>query len=521
MMTEWRLGPAAGHPEGESTLHFIDVTIVVAYSLIMMGLGLWGGRRQKSPEDFFLAGHGVGRWTIVISTFACLFSGISFLGTAGWLKSMALVPFTANMVSIFVAAVLVNAFLMPHFYKLRITSIYDFLQSRYDFRVRLVVTLIFQASRALWIGGMLYIPALMFETLTGIPSVWWIIFMTALGLFVCFWGGLRSVMLTDLIQFAIMIVAMASIVFIGLRAVGWDVAAAWDSGRQLGITKSVVWDFSPFEMSTLFFFVYLVLVNTAGYGSDQVGLQRYLSAKSLKEARQSVYLTPVLTFLAVVLLYVASFLVIVYFQEHPQSWSSELKPDQYVPQFVKVAMPTGLAGLMIAAVLSATISSFAGGVLSLTTVTMEDFLKGYYEEGSEARYLRHSRCVAIAWCLVAFCLTFLAANFESIVGYILDVAGPLQGVILAVFLLGIYSKSSTPAGALTGAIMGVTLGNVLRVVPFTVGGQQKSLHFTVFTVIAFLATIVFAYIGDYVARRIARGRETSYDPRHGNKPEEE
>ena len=368
---------------------------------------------------------------------------------------------------------------------------------------------------------MLYIPALMFETLTGIPSVWWIILMTGLGLFVCFCGGLRSVMLTDLIQFTIMIVAMAAIVYIGLRAVGWDVAAAWESGRQLGITKSVVWEFSPFDTSTLFFFVYLVLVVTAGYGSDQVGLQRYLSAKSLKEARQSVYLTPVLTFLAVVLLYAASFLVIVYFQENPESWSSKLKPDQYVPQFVKVAMPIGLAGLVIAAVLSATISSFAGGVLSLTTVTMEDFFKRYYEEGSEARYLRHSRYIAVAWSLVAFCLTFLAARFESIVGYILTVAGPLQGVILAVFLLGIYSKSSTPTGVLTGAIMGVTLGNVLGVVSFTVGGEQKSLHFTVFTVIAFLATIVFAYIGDDVAKRIARGRGTSNEPPHGNEPEEE
>ncbi len=483
----------------------------------MMGLGIWGGRRHTSSEDFFLAGHGAGRWTIVISTYACLCSGISFLGTAGFLKSTALVPFTPNMVSIFVAAALVNAFLMPHFYKLRITSIYDFLESRYNRNVRLIVALLFLATKALWIGAMLYIPALMFDTLTGIPTVWWIVFMTALGLLVCFCGGLRSIMLTDFLQFTIMIVAMAAMAFIGLRAADWDIPAAWTSGRQLGITQSVVWDFSPFATSTFFFFLYMVIVNTAGYGSDQVGLQRYLSAKSLKEARQSVYLTPVVTFLAVVQLYAASFLVIVYFDKNPELWSPGLKGDQYIANFVKVAMPIGLRGLMIAAVLSATVSSFAGGVLSLTTVTMEDFLKRYYKQRSEARYLRGSRYVTIAWCFVAFCLTFLAARFESIVEYILDVGGPLQGVILAVFLLGIYSKSSTPAGAFTGAIMGIILGNVLRVIPFAVGGEQKSLHFTVFTIIAFLATIVFAYLGDSVAKRTARG----YDPRHDNEPEKE
>ena len=490
-------------------MYSVDVIVIVAYFLAMMGLGIWGGRRQKSSEDFFLAGHGAGRWPIVISTFACLFSGISFLGTAGWLKSAALIPLTANMVSIFVVAVLVNAFLMPHFYKLRIVSIYDFLESRYNRSVRLVVSLLFQANKALWIGGMLYIPALMFETLTGIPSFWWIICMTALGLFICFCGGLRSIMLTDLIQFTIMIVAMASIFIVGLRATGWDLPAAWDSGRQLGITKAVAWDFSPFASSTFFFFVYMVLVNTAGYGSDQVGLQRYLSAKSLKEARRSVYLTPFVTFLAVVLLYAASFLVIVYFQTNGDPGSTDLKGDQYIAQFVKVAMPIGLGGLIIAAVLSATISSFAGGVLSLTTVTMEDFLRRFYPEGSEVRYLRHCRYITIAWCVVAFALTFLAARFESIVHYILDLGGPLQGVILAVFLLGIYSKSSTPTGALFGAIMGVTLGNVLRVVRFTVAGEEKSLHFTLYTVFAFLAVFVFTYVGDYLAKRILPRREAA------------
>jgi SSS family transporter len=478
------------------------VLIVVAYFLIMTGLGAWGARRQKSSEDFFLAGHGSGRWTIVISTFACLFSGISFLGTAGWLRSQALIPFIANMASLFIAATLINTFLLPHFYKLRITSIYDFLESRYNVAVRLVVALLFQVLKALWIGGMLYIPGLMFETLTGIPSVWWIILMAALGLFVCFSGGLRSVMLTDLIQFTIMIVALAAIVYIGLQAVQWDIGAAWDTGRELGITKATAWDFSPFATSTAFFLAYMVLVNTAAYGSDQVGLQRYLSAKSLQEARKSVYLTPVLTFLAVVLLYVASFLVVVYFERKPELWSAELKLDQYLPQFVKVAMPIGLSGLMIAAVLSASISSFAGGVLSLTTVTMEDFLKRYYPKGSDARYLRDSRYVTIAWCCVAFYLTFFAARFESIVRYILDVGGPLQAVILGVFLLGIYAKSSTSAGVFIGAIMGAIVGNVLRVVPFTFGSEQKSLHFTVFTVVAFLATIVFARAADFVVKRI-------------------
>jgi SSS family transporter len=494
---------------GESALHVVDIIVIVAYFLTMMALGIWGGRRQTSSEDFLLAGHGAGRWPIVISTFACLFSGISFLGTAGWLKSTALVPLTANMVSIFVVAVLVNAFLMPHFYNLRITSIYDFLETRYNRRVRLIVSFLFQANKALWIGGLLYIPALMFETLTGIPSLWWIICMTALGLFICFCGGLRSIMLTDLIQFTIMIVAMASIFFIGLRAAGWDIPAAWDSGRQLGITKAVAWGISPFSTTTFFFLIYMILINTAGYGSDQVGLQRYLSAKSLKEARKSVYLTPMVTFFAVVLLYAASFLVIVYFQTEGDPGSTELRGDQYIAQFVKVAMPVGLSGLIIAAVLSATISSFAGGVLSLTTATMEDFLRRLYPEGSDARYLRHCRYVTVAWCLVAFALTFLAARFESIVRYVLDLGGPLHGVILAVFLLGIYSKSSTSAGALFGAIMGVTLGNVLRVVRFTIGGEQKTLHFTLLTVIAFLAVIFFACVGDYVARRIVRGRETS------------
>jgi len=474
-------------------LQALDLVVIAGYFLAVAAVSWYVSRGGNTAEEFLLAGRRAGRIMIAISTLACSFSAISFVGITGWVRDQGMVGFIGDS-GILIGSLFIAAFLIPLYYRRGVVSIYETLETRYHRSVRLLVAALSQLLRVSWLAGLLYAPALMFETITGISVGYWICFMALIGIVSAISGGLKSVMYVDLIQFGVMIVAIVYLILLSCSLLDWDLGMIWRTASEAGVTNFIEIDFNPFEVSTLYYVFGVSLITVSGFGADQMGAQRFLSARDVRQSQQSVLIFPLITISFVFLFYMGAMLTSVYFHVRPELAAGLEKADQYLPQFIKVAMPAGFVGLMIAAVMAASVSSFAGGVISLVTITMEGYLKAFYQGKGERRLLRDTRLVTLAWCLVGVVLSFYVLRLGTVIEWILMVGGYFGGIILAVFLLALYTRTTTTRGVLAGAICGLVITAVAARYNFGTPAEPLRLNLFLYPPIGLASTWVLAFL---------------------------
>ncbi len=440
--------------------HFswLDYTIFGGYLAASVGVGLFSARGAKSLGDYFLAGRGMNSALVAMSILAALFSGISYLaGPADVYKNG--FGFAYAVLAFFIATPFTAIWMMPKFYQSRFFTAYQFLEERFSLSVRLLASGFFIFRVALWLAAATYAPALALEKVTGLPL--WITILASGTLTTLYTalGGMRAVIWTDVMQLIVLFGGQLMIVLVALGKIPGGLGGVWDTaladGRMdLSLSFSVSERINLWSVLLAAAFLHLVQMST-----DQVSVQRYLSAGSLREAQRSLWIKLWFILPVLVLFYGTGLVLYAFYKTHGDPLAAGLiaKEDQILPYFVVTQLPAGLPGLLIAAIYAASMSTISAGLNSLASATVVDFKQRLSKapEGTQAQQVGNARWITVVYGIIVMALAFAVSVMPgNLVESVNTIIGLIGGPLLGLFFLGMFTQRANTRGALIGCFVG-------------------------------------------------------------------
>jgi sodium-coupled monocarboxylate transporter 8/12 len=325
--------------------------------------------------------------------------------------------------------------------------------------VRLLASGLFIFRVSLWLAAATYAPALALEKVTGLPLWVTILASGVLTTLYTALGGMRAVIWTDVMQLIVLFGGQLLIVLVALNKIPGGLGGVWDTAVADG-RMDVSFSFSVAERvniwSLLFAAAFLHLVQMA---TDQVSVQRYLSAGSLKEAQRSLWIKLWFILPVIVLFYGTGLVLYAFYKVHgdPLAAGFIAKEDQILPYFVVTQLPSGLPGLLIAAIYAASMSTISAGLNSLASATMVDFKQRLSKapEGTQAQQVGNARWITVGYGVLVMGLAFAVSMMRgNLVESVNTVIGLIGGPMLGLFFLGMFTQRADTRGALLGCLTG-------------------------------------------------------------------
>lgn len=512
-------------------MHWINWVIVVAYLAYVVTDGLRRAKGTKEIEGYFLANRSLPWWAVGLSVMATQLSAVTMIGTTGQgaTDGMRFVQFYFGLP---IAMVILGVTLVPFLHGAKVFTAYEYLEKRFDAKTRSLTALLFLVSRGMSCGAIISAPAIVFSAVFGWPLLWSVGLIGVPTVIYTMLGGVQAVTWADVKQMVLIVAALTLIVIVLLVklpvAPGEALRVAGAAGRMQ------VFDFSWNPKETYTFWSGIIggtFLMLSYFGTDQSQVQRYLTAKSVDEARSSLLMSAYWKIPLQAMVLLVGVLVFVYYlftappllfnPAHEQrvraaepaayaelesryragfdareaaarefaATGSQASGDAFragdasisavrdealamaqrvtgeepkdvnyiIPRFVLSQLPIGLAGLFIAAVMAAAMSSIAAELNSLSTATVIDFYRRWYKpEASDAHFLAVSKLATAFWGVFACFVAVRAASLGSLIEVVNKFGSFFYGSILGVFLLAMIPGSNA-AGAFFGLIAGMVL----------------------------------------------------------------
>lgn len=444
----------------------LDWFVIAAYAAGMLGVGWYYARRTSTTDDYLLGGRNMSPWKVGLSLFASLLSTITYLAVPGEMIKYGPMVLAQLAALPFIAA-LVGWFLIPAIMRLRVTSAYEILETRLGLSVRVAGSCFFLTLRLFWMSLVMFATAdVVLAPILGLDdsAVPWI--CVVLGLVTVLYtamGGLRAVVLTDVIQTAILVGGAALMVTLITTELG-GVAKWWPSEWPAHWQKPVFWYDSTvrftFVGAALSYFTWFVC--TAG--SDQIAIQRYLATRDTSAAR-TMFLTAVFgnlllrPFLAAV-----GLTLLAYFQARPEMLPADQSAldaaDKLLPIYIVKGLPRGISGIVIAGLLAAAMSSLSSGLNSACSVVTADFVDRFAHKpkGSQDSRVRAAKFVSFAIGVVVVAFGTLIGQIEgNILELCYKIANLLTAPLFLLFFMAMFVPWATALGTHVGVLAGVAV----------------------------------------------------------------
>ena len=452
----------------------LDYAIVAIYLLGFLAMGYFF-KNNKDSKDYFLGGRSMGWFPLSLSTMATQLSAISFVSAPAFvgLKMNGGMKWLSFEFAVPLAMLFIMIFIIPPLFRSGVVSIYEFVERRFDVSTRLILSVVFQISRALGTGVMVYTIAIILQAVLDIDFVYTILIISTITIIYSWQGGMKAVVWGDAIQMIILFLGLLTCLFYGWQLLNdhGGLANGFDPERlnvidfNWGIGAGEEYGFWPMLIGGFFLYV-------SYYGCDQTQAQRMLSAKDEGTIRKLLLANGLLRF-PVVLLYCTIGLIIGglvtlapdFLQDisamtqkyFPQEFAeSGTKPDLMIPIFITKYLPHGFIGLLMVGILSAAMSSLSSTVNSLSAVSVEDFFNRGEKKLSQKNYMLVSKFSVLFWGAVCMACSFLFGGSKSAVIEIINAIGSVfYGPVLVTFLLAIFSKKVNHIGMNAGILIGV------------------------------------------------------------------
>lgn len=441
-------------------MNALDYTIIGAYIIGFLLLGrLFKG--AKSSEEYFLGGKSFGWFSLSLSTAATQISAISFISAPAFvgLKEGGGLMWLTYEFAVPLAMLFLLAFLIPPMYRAGIVSVYEYLERRFDTSTRVLLSGVFQISRAFATSVMVYTVALILTSVMNIPMWQTIVIIGVVTLIYSYQGGMKAVVYGDVIQMIILFGGIIICFIAGLHYLGgWEAFTSQvDTTRlkavdfqSMGLSEGSEFGFWPMLIGGLFLY-------TSYYGTDQSQVQRLFSAQDLKTVKSTLLVNGLMRF-PITLTYCIMGLVIgtmVATQPDFRALIPLDKPDLMIPIFIREYLPHGVIGILMVAILSATMSSLSSTINSLSAASMEDFFNRK-KQMSSVQYQQYSRWIVLFWGIVTLILAFFTGDIaKTVIEAINKIGSVFYGPILATFIAAIGFKRVHTLGANIGLLLGV------------------------------------------------------------------
>ncbi len=426
----------------------------------MITLSTYVGPKHKNIADYYVGGRKLPWWAVGISTMATQTSAISFISIPAFvaLKNGGGLTWLQYELGVPIAIIFVIAFLIPNFRKLKLISVYEYLEQRFNSNVRKLVCIVFLISRGIGTSVGVYAIAIILSVCMNLPL--WITILI-IGLVTVIYdtiGGMTAVVYSDVIQTVILIGGIGLCIYYATHVSGGltETLAAFPTERyktidlSLGIHSSSKATFWAFLFGGIFLYM-------SYYGTDQSQVQRELSAKTADESRKSLLFNGLARF-PLTLLYAWLGISLFSALRHMpamQDGIEHAKPDYLVPYFI-LTLPVGIRGLLFASLLAAAMSSLDSALNSLSAVTMRDFMEK--KLSNTKRHIAYSKWITLFWGIFITGFAFIVGNIaETVIEGINKIGSAFYGPVLASFLVGILSKRTNAKGVFSGIIAGVCI----------------------------------------------------------------
>ena len=487
------------------TFHWLDHLVVLGYLAISIGLGI-AMRRQNSREEFFAASGSMGRMTVGLSVMATLFSANSFMMYPSTAYAVSLTAGAAVIAFWAMAPVVIWVFI-PVYSRLKCKTAYEYLEQRFHVSVRCLASGLFILLRIGWMASATYAAAVAIATISGVDQYVVIVSLGTVAIFYTMLGGLRAVMWTDVLQFFIF---AGTIIFaLGLLIAQADggfseIVDTYTKGRDNLIVNFAV---DPkLRFATFAMLIGSFLEGLSAFGADQVAVQRYIAARDEKTSQQGFLINMLgLSFIVPSLLCIGAGLF-AYFHHHPEDLVPVLiektplaaidtlnedidgfhnsvnanreaeyskhpgkvrrdildmgLQDQALPTFVRLKFPPGVVGLLVAALMAATMSSIDSGIHSVTTAIVVDFRDRLFPKlrpATDAGEMRIARIILVIVGGLAIALACFVGELGDVFAVAKKTTAAFGGPLLAVFIVGLFMRRATWLGVLLGTFAGAAI----------------------------------------------------------------
>ena len=491
-------------------LHWLDWLMIALYAAGTIYLGIYFGRKQRSSEEYFTGGGNMNALLIGVSLFATLLSTISYLGMPGESAGKGPVYFVGTLAHP-ITFLIVGFLMLPQYMKYRVTSAYELLELRLGYQFRILGACLFLTLRLIWMSVLLKFAGDAMVTMLQVDPSWSFLIVAVIGVVAIIYtslGGLQAVVITDLIQTvllyggALAILAIVTWNFGGFSWIPSEWPAEWKSQPVL-----------PESPATRVTWVGSIIMGLVWYvatlGGDQTTVQRFMATKDAKSARTALLTQLIVGTIVGMTLCLVGIALMAHFNEErearPQQQKDEIVAyetfndsfqqeharypsddelksglqwkeatleqtrenligaDQWFPRFISHHLPIGLAGLVIAAMFAAAMSSLDSGVNSITAVVMSDFVqRSRQTKLGERQHLILARLLAVTTGVIVIFGSILTDFVE---GNIMEVTQKsvnlLTTPIFGLFFYAIFAKRVHVVGVWAGTIVGTITAIVI------------------------------------------------------------
>ncbi|XP_064911438.1 sodium-dependent multivitamin transporter [Columba livia] len=438
----------------------IDYSIFALLLVLSLAIGLFyalSGDRQRTVQEFLLANRNMSCLPVALSLLATFQSAVAILGAPGEIYRFGTEYWFLGC-SYFLGLLIPAHIFIPVFYRLRLTSTNEYLELRFNKTVRVFGTITFIFQMVIYMGVVLYAPALALNAVTGFDL--WSAVLT-MGLVCTLYttlGGLKAVIWTDVFQTLVMFAGQLAVIVVGARRVG-GMARVWRLAEQEGRICGIDLNPDPFERHTFWTLaVGGVFMMLSLYGVNQAQVQRYLSARSEREAKLSCYAVFPCQQIVLCLSCLTGLVMFVYDREYPLAQRPS-SPDQLVLYFVMDVLRDlpGLPGLFVACLFSGSLSTISSAFNSLATVTMEDLVRPHCPGLSESRATLLSKLLALGYGLLCLGMAYVSSMLGPVLQAAISIFGMVGGPLLGLFCLGMFFPCANPTGAVVGLLAGLAM----------------------------------------------------------------
>lgn len=442
-------------------MRWLDYGVIVTYLIAITLFGFRFRESQKTLKDYFLGGKNAPWWAIAFSIVSAETSTLTVIGTPG-ISFGGNFGFLQVVFGYLLARLIISVLFLPQYFRGEMFTAYELMLRRFGPNIRKLTAGSFLGLRALAEGVRVFAISIVVSIVLGTGEFISELFIVLLTLFYTFEGGMTAVIWTDVVQMFLYVAGAILSLFVILQ----QIPGGWDHVFQMAneANKFQVFDFA-FSFTPEFFaksytfwagFFGGCFLTTASHGTEQLMVQRLLSAKNESESRLALFSSWIVILFQFTLFLIIGVMLWVYYAD--TKLAPPNPPDRIYPKFIWDFLPPGISGLVIAAILAAAMSNLSAALNSLASTTVMDFIKPWdKKERTDAQYLSLAKRITVLWCGVLFAIALLARNVKSVLEAGLGIASIVYGALLGVFLLGLLTKRTGERAAMFGMTCGLSL----------------------------------------------------------------
>ncbi|MCP4641104.1 MAG: sodium/solute symporter [bacterium] len=452
----------AVHPRArERSFGAVNYTVLFTYLLAMVGVGVYFARKNQSTDDYFRGGKQMIWWAAGCSIFATMLSSLTYTGVPSKAFAQDWVYMVGNFMILGVAPIAIFLAL-PFFRSIDATSAYEYLEKRFDRKVRLFGSGSFTLFHIFRMAVVMSLTGYALAAATPLSPTQCVLIMGVLSIIYCTMGGVEAVIWTDTIQTVVLLGgAVLAFVILVLNADG-GFSGFVSTAAANGKFHIVNLDFASDSFTRMAIWVVILGSfgqNISSYTADQAVVQRYMTTPSTRTAARSIWTNAFLSLFASFLFFGLGAALFAFYHAHPDRLDPTATTDQIFPLFIADEMPIGLAGLIVAGIFAAAQSTVSTSMNSMSTAVVTDFLRPYNVCKSEKGYLRWAQGLTFLFGVLGtlFALTFIDPVIKSLFDSFIKVIGLFMGVLGGLFVLGVMTNRANATGAFAGAIVGAVM----------------------------------------------------------------